>query len=159
MATDPRFTFIHANFRELADGLDRCGVASIDGILFDLGVSSMQFDDRERGFSLGKPAPLDMRMNPPPGRSAYDILSTASERELADIFFHYGEERAARRIAHAIVSAVRRARCRPRRPSLPRWLRASCIVPGTASASIPPRASSKRCASPSTTSSTRCATG
>lgn len=103
LAADPRFTFIHANFRELADGLDRCGVAWIDGILFDVGVSSMQFDDPERGFSLGKPAPLDMRMNPAAGPSAYDILSTASERELADIFFHYGEERSARRIAHAIV--------------------------------------------------------
>lgn len=63
----------------------------------------MQFDDPERGFSLGKPAPLDMRMNPYAGRTAYDILCSASERELADMFFEYGEERAARRIAHAIV--------------------------------------------------------
>ena len=101
--TDPRFTFISANFRELSDELDRCGVALVDGVLFDLGVSSMQFDDSERGFSLGKPAPLDMRMNPRMGRSAYDVLSTASERELADIFFNYGEERAARRLAQVIV--------------------------------------------------------
>jgi 16S rRNA (cytosine1402-N4)-methyltransferase len=63
----------------------------------------MQLDDGERGFSIGKPAPLDMRMNPLAGRSAYDILATASERELADIFFQFGEERSARRIAHAIV--------------------------------------------------------
>jgi 16S rRNA (cytosine1402-N4)-methyltransferase len=100
---DPRFTFIAANFRELPEQLDRHAIDSIDGILFDLGASSMQFDDPERGFSLGKPAPLDMRMNPYAGRTAYDILCSASERELADMFFHYGEERAARRIAHAIV--------------------------------------------------------
>jgi 16S rRNA (cytosine1402-N4)-methyltransferase len=100
---DPRFTFIPANFRELREQLDRHGVGSIDGILFDLGVSSMQFDDPERGFSLGKPAPLDMRINPFAGRTAYDVLSSASERELADMFFQYGEERAARRIARAIV--------------------------------------------------------
>ncbi len=100
---DSRFTFVPANFRELSEALDRLGIDSIDGALFDLGVSSMQFDDPERGFSLGKPAPLDMRMNPAAGPSAFDVLSSASERELADIFFHYGEERAARRIAHAIV--------------------------------------------------------
>jgi 16S rRNA (cytosine1402-N4)-methyltransferase len=100
---DPRFTFVSANFRELASELDRCGVESVDGVLFDLGVSSMQFDDPERGFSLGKAAPLDMRMDTRLERSAYDVLATADERELADIFFHYGEERAARRIAHAIV--------------------------------------------------------
>jgi 16S rRNA (cytosine1402-N4)-methyltransferase len=100
---DPRFTFVQANFRNLDDALDRCGVASIDGVLFDVGVSSMQLDDGERGFSLGKRAPLDMRMNPQTGPSAYDVLSTATENELADIFFHWGEERSARRIAHAIV--------------------------------------------------------
>jgi 16S rRNA (cytosine1402-N4)-methyltransferase len=104
---DPRLTFVHANFRELSAVLDRCGVAAIDGALFDLGVSSMQFDDSERGFSIGKAAALDMRMNPQEGRSAYDVLATASERELADIFFQYGEEHQARRIAHAIV--VRRS--------------------------------------------------
>ena len=104
---DPRLIFVHANFRELSAVLDRCGVAAIDGALFDLGVSSMQFDDSERGFSIGKAAALDMRMNPHEGPSAYDVLATASERELADIFFQYGEERQARRIAHAIV--VRRS--------------------------------------------------
>ena len=66
---DPRFTFVSANFRDLTDALDRCGVTAIDGILFDLGVSSMQFDDPERGFSLGKPAAIDMRMNPLEGPS------------------------------------------------------------------------------------------
>jgi 16S rRNA (cytosine1402-N4)-methyltransferase len=100
---DPRFTFVHANFRELNRVLDRYAIAAVDGVLFDLGVSSMQLDDVERGFSLGKPAPLDMRMDPSVGSSAYDILATASEGQLADIFFHYGEERSARRIARAIV--------------------------------------------------------
>jgi 16S rRNA (cytosine1402-N4)-methyltransferase len=100
---DPRLTFISTNFRELDSTLERLGVEFIDGALFDIGVSSMQLDDGNRGFSLTKEAPLDMRMNPHADQSAYDILATASERELADIFFHYGEERAARRIAHAIV--------------------------------------------------------
>jgi 16S rRNA (cytosine1402-N4)-methyltransferase len=100
---DPRFTFLQMNFRNLERALDRCGVTTIDGVLFDLGVSSMQLDDPQRGFSLTKTAPLDMRMDPYEGRSAYDVLAKASERELADIFFRYGEERAARKIARAIV--------------------------------------------------------
>lgn len=100
---DARLTLVHANFRELDAVLDRFGVTAIDGALFDLGVSSMQFDDPQRGFSIGKPAQLDMRMNPRSDRSAYDVLATASERELADIFFTYGEERLARRIAHVVV--------------------------------------------------------
>jgi 16S rRNA (cytosine1402-N4)-methyltransferase len=100
---DPRLTFVQANFRDLTHVLDRCNVDSVDGVLFDLGVSSMQLDDAQRGFSLGSSATLDMRMNPSIGRSAYDVLATASERELADIFFQYGEERYARRIARAIV--------------------------------------------------------
>jgi 16S rRNA (cytosine1402-N4)-methyltransferase len=100
---NPAFTFVHANFSELRRVLEECGVPLVDGVLFDLGVSSMQLDEAKRGFSFSQSAPLDMRMNPYVGRSAYEILSTASERELAEIFFKYGEERAARRIAHAIV--------------------------------------------------------
>ena len=73
----------------------------------------MQFDDASRGFSFRESAALDMRMNPRTGQSAYDILMTASETELADIFFHYGQERAARRIARAIV-ARRQAGTLPR---------------------------------------------
>ena len=98
-----RLTFASANFRRLSDVLDELGVAQVDGVLFDLGVSSMQFDEAYRGFSLSKDGPLDMRMNPHAGKSAYEVLSTASERELADIFFEYGEERSARRIARSIV--------------------------------------------------------
>ena len=101
---DSRLTFVHANFRDLGRVLDRCEIPVLDGILFDLGVSSMQLDDAERGFSLGKPAVLDMRMDPACGSSAYDVLSTATERELAEIFFAFGEERSARRIARVIVT-------------------------------------------------------
>jgi 16S rRNA (cytosine1402-N4)-methyltransferase len=100
----PSFTFLNTNFRELESALDSLGIERVDGVLFDLGVSSMQFDEGERGFSLQYRAPLDMRMNPNAGRSAYDVLIHSSESELADIFFHYGEERAARRIARAIVA-------------------------------------------------------
>lgn len=99
----PALTFIQENFRNLSSVLDDLGVPLIDGALFDLGVSSMQFDQAERGFSFRDTAPLDMRMNPHAGRSAFDILSTASESELADIFFYYGQERAARKIARVIV--------------------------------------------------------
>lgn len=99
----PSFIFVGANFRELPRILLECGIDRVDGVLFDLGVSSMQLDSPERGFSFAKSAPLDMRMNPYAGRSALDVLSSASESELADIFFHYGEERSARRIARVIV--------------------------------------------------------
>ena len=100
---NPAFTFVASNFRELANALDRLEIESVDGVLYDLGVSSMQFDDASRGFSFRESAPLDMRMNPQTGRSAYDVLMTATEAELADIFFHYGQERASRRIARLIV--------------------------------------------------------
>lgn len=99
----PSFTFVQANFSELRRVLDECGVELVDGVLFDLGVSSMQLDDASRGFSFREPAPLDMRMDPHKGQSAFEVLNTASESELADIFYYYGEERSARRIAHAIV--------------------------------------------------------
>lgn len=101
--TNPAFTFVPSNFRDLSAALDRLGIGQVDGILYDLGVSSMQFDEASRGFSFRESAPLDMRMDPHAGRSAYDILTSASERELADIFFNYGQERAARKIARVIV--------------------------------------------------------
>jgi 16S rRNA (cytosine1402-N4)-methyltransferase len=100
---DPRFTFVPSNFRELSPALNRLGIEQVDGVLYDLGVSSMQFDEASRGFSFREPAPLDMRMNPAAGPSAYDILMRSSERELADMFFNYGQERAARKIARVIV--------------------------------------------------------
>ncbi|HUY10801.1 MAG TPA: 16S rRNA (cytosine(1402)-N(4))-methyltransferase RsmH [Candidatus Dormibacteraeota bacterium] len=101
---DPRLHFINANFRALDAQLDALQIDRIDGILFDLGVSSMQLDERERGFSFSHSAPLDMRMNPYTGRSAYDVLAHAEEAELADIFYHYGEIRESRRLARAIVA-------------------------------------------------------
>uniref|UniRef100_E6Q861 S-adenosyl-dependent methyltransferase active on membrane-located substrates n=1 Tax=mine drainage metagenome TaxID=410659 RepID=E6Q861_9ZZZZ len=101
---DSRLQFVQANFRDLNAQLDALGVTEIDGILFDLGVSSMQLDERERGFSFSQSAPLDMRMNPYSGRSAYDVLAHAQESELADIFYQYGEIRESRRLARAIVA-------------------------------------------------------
>jgi 16S rRNA (cytosine1402-N4)-methyltransferase len=100
---DSAFTFLHANFRELPDVLDRLDIECVDGVLYDLGVSSMQFDEASRGFSFRESGPLDMRMNPLAGRSAYDVLMSASETELAEIFYEYGQERAARKIARTIV--------------------------------------------------------
>jgi 16S rRNA (cytosine1402-N4)-methyltransferase len=100
-------TLVHANFADLADELDARGLESVDGVLFDVGVSSMQIDEPERGFSFSSDGPIDMRMSGS-GRSAYDLLSDLDERELADLIYTYGEERASRRIARAIVNARER---------------------------------------------------
>lgn len=100
---DPALTFVHANFRDLSAVLTGLGIGAVDGVLYDLGVSSMQFEEATRGFSFRESGPLDMRMNPLAGRSAYDVLMSASESELAEIFFDYGQERASRKIARAIV--------------------------------------------------------
>jgi len=96
-------TLVHANFANLADELDARGLERVDGVLFDVGVSSMQIDEPERGFSFSSDGPIDMRMSGS-GRSAYDLLSDLDERELADLIYTYGEERASRRIARAIVN-------------------------------------------------------
>jgi 16S rRNA (cytosine1402-N4)-methyltransferase len=102
-----RFELVHANFRDLRAVLEARGIAQIDGILYDLGVSSMQLDQAERGFSFRADAPLDMRLDPSEGPSAADLLGAAGEAELADILYKYGEERAARRIAQALVARRR----------------------------------------------------
>ena len=101
----PSVTLVRADFAAHGRELDALGRGPLDGALFDLGVSSMQFDRPERGFSLSADGPLDMRMNDAGGPTAYDLLARSSESELADIFFNYGEERAARRIARAVVAA------------------------------------------------------
>ncbi len=101
---DPRFTLVHANFRALAERLDVLGVAQVDGVLFDLGVSSMQFDEGERGFSFRAAAPLDMRLDPTTGESAADFLATADEKTIADTIYTFGEEKKSRRIARSIVA-------------------------------------------------------
>jgi len=98
-------TLVRRNFAELGDALDGLSLGELDGALFDLGVSSMQFDRPERGFSLRFDGPLDMRMTGGTGDTAYDLLATLDERELADTIFAFGEERAARRIARALVAA------------------------------------------------------
>jgi len=102
---DERVELVHANFADLEGVLDARHIAHVDGVLFDFGVSSMQLDRPERGFSLQADAPLDMRLDPTVGRAAGDLLQDASEAELADILYTFGEERAARRIARALVAA------------------------------------------------------
>jgi 16S rRNA (cytosine1402-N4)-methyltransferase len=102
---DRRFQLFHGCFSELADIVRREGlIGRIDGILLDLGVSSPQLDNPDRGFSFMKEGPLDMRMNSSVGLSAADWLAVVSEKELARVLFEYGEERHARRIAQAIVA-------------------------------------------------------
>lgn len=99
-----RVTLVHRNFKELIATLDELGVDKIDGVLFDLGVSSYQLDTAERGFSYHMDAPLDMRMDQSTGITAKDVVNTYSETELANVIFRYGEERYARRIAKEIVT-------------------------------------------------------
>jgi len=98
-----RFRAFQANFRELADVLSRAGERDPQGILVDLGVSSLQFDSPERGFSFRFDAPLDMRMDPTSGATAADLLQQLPESEIARIIFEFGEERHSRRIARRIV--------------------------------------------------------
>ena len=98
-----RFTGVHAVYDELPAVLAGLGLARVDGVLFDLGVSSMQLDRRERGFAYAEDAPLDMRMDGGTGRTAAEVLNTYPAAELARILREYGEERFARKIATAIV--------------------------------------------------------
>jgi len=105
---DPRFTLVHANFRDLASVLDGLSLPAVDGILYDLGVSSMQFDEGERGFSFREAAPLDMRLDPTRGESAAEFIARVDETELADAIFRFGDERNSRRIARAIKARMPR---------------------------------------------------
>ena len=98
-----RVTFVHAVYDEVADVLADQGLAHVDGVLFDLGVSSMQLDLRERGFSYAGDAPLDMRMDDSTGPTAAEVLNSYPVGELTRILREYGEERFARRIAERIV--------------------------------------------------------
>jgi len=100
-----RVRFEHADFREIPERL--AGEAP-DGVLVDLGVSSMQLDEPERGFSFSAEGPLDMRMDTTEGFTAADLVNRLPERELADLIFRWGDEHASRRIARAIVEARRR---------------------------------------------------
>ena len=100
-----KITLVHGNFSDTASILDDLGIDAVDGMLFDLGVSSPQLDEAERGFSYMNDAPLDMRMDRSEGLTAYDVVNDYSADRLNRIFWDYGEERYARRISAAIVAA------------------------------------------------------
>ncbi len=100
----PRLILHPRRFSELVVGLSEAGVAQVHGVVFDIGVSSMQLDQPERGFAFGSDGPIDMRMSQD-GPSAADFVNGADETEIADVLFRYGEERQSRRVARAIVAA------------------------------------------------------
>lgn len=100
-AAEPRLALVEARFATLGDVADRLALPPLDGVVLDIGVSSMQFDQAERGFSFRFDGPLDMRMGGD-GQTAADIVNAADEGDLADILYRYGDERASRRIARAI---------------------------------------------------------
>lgn len=103
-AEDGRFVIVQRSFAELGSELESRGLAGkVGGVLLDLGVSSPQLDDPERGFSFMNDGPLDMRMDPSRGISAADFIATASAEEIARVFKEYGEERFAKRMANAVV--------------------------------------------------------
>jgi len=102
--TDPRFSIHHTSFAHMAETLAAQGVGKVDGLLLDLGVSSPQIDDPERGFSFRFDGPLDMRMDTTRGESAADFLARADERQLMEVIRDYGEERFALQVAKALVA-------------------------------------------------------
>ena len=99
----PNFTIIKSNFVNLKEELNKLGINKVDGIFYDLGVSSFQFDIPKRGFSYNNDAPLDMRMDQSKPFSAYDIVNTYKENDLANVFFKYGEEPFSKNIAKKII--------------------------------------------------------
>lgn len=106
-----RFEAVHADYRQIKQVLLEKGIGTVQGIIADLGVSSYQFDTPERGFSFRftEDSPLDMRMDRTEVKTAADLVNSLSERELADLIFTYGEERAARKIAHRILQVRSKA--------------------------------------------------
>ncbi|MBE1553562.1 16S rRNA (cytosine1402-N4)-methyltransferase [Filibacter limicola] len=105
----PQVTFVHSNFRNLKSELEKIGLSSVDGILYDLGVSSPQLDTPERGFSYNHDAPLDMRMDMSAPLTAHDVVNDWSYEDLVRIFFRYGEEKFSKRIARKIEDARQQA--------------------------------------------------
>ena len=104
-ALDPPRLVLHPRrFSEMVDAMSAAGVAQVDGVVMDIGVSSMQLDQASRGFAFSLNGPLDMRMGQD-GPSAADFLNSAAEGEIADVLYIYGEERQSRRVARAIVAA------------------------------------------------------
>jgi 16S rRNA (cytosine1402-N4)-methyltransferase len=104
LVPDPRLTLVHERFSQMDRALASLGIAPVDGIALDIGVSSMQLDRADRGFSFSKDGPLDMRMSQA-GQSAAEFLNTAEEAEIARVLRDYGEEPRARAVARAIVAA------------------------------------------------------
>jgi 16S rRNA (cytosine1402-N4)-methyltransferase len=102
---ESRVELVHSDYRRLDEILDARGITGVDGILADLGVSSMQLDEAGRGFSFRRDEPLDMRMDRTSGLTAAEMIRDADERTLADVIYEFGEERHARRIARAVVEA------------------------------------------------------
>jgi len=102
-AEDERFAIRRGSFAALASHIQAMGWSEVDGVLMDLGVSSPQLDDPERGFSFMRQGPLDMRMDPDSGESAAEWLAHADEKDIADVIWRYGEERFSRRIARSVV--------------------------------------------------------
>ncbi len=100
-----RVTLVHADYREMGDALAARGVTAADGVLVDLGVSSLQLDDPSRGFSFRQAGPLDMRMDRSRGATLGERLATVDEATLADVIWRFGEERRSRRVARAILAA------------------------------------------------------
>ncbi|EUC14984.1 UNVERIFIED_ORG: 16S rRNA (cytosine1402-N4)-methyltransferase [Burkholderia sp. CF145] len=101
---DPRFEIVHESFASLRDAMSERGVGRVSGVLLDLGVSSPQVDDPERGFSFRADGPLDMRMDPTRGESAADWLARATVQEMTEVIRNYGEERFAFQVAKALVA-------------------------------------------------------
>ncbi len=104
LITDMRFQIVHSGFADLKQVLGELGVVSVDGILLDLGVSSPQLDEAERGFSFRFDGPLDMRMDSSKGQTAAEWLAVATEKKIGEVIKNYGEERFAKQIARAIVA-------------------------------------------------------
>lgn len=104
IANKPRFDLVHANFDRLRQTLDELQIDRVDAVLADLGFSSDQMDSAERGLSFQRVGPLDMRLDSSEDQTAADIIASWTERDLADLFYHLGEERHSRRVARKIVA-------------------------------------------------------
>ena len=104
---DPRLIFLRGCFGDVERLLREAGIDKVDGFVLDLGVSSFQLDEADRGFSFREDGPLDMRMDPESGQSAAELIAQTEEKDLADLIYKYGEERKSRRIAHKIIEVCR----------------------------------------------------
>ena len=120
-----RVELVHADYRQLPDVLAGKGLGSVQGVLVDLGVSSLQLDDASRGFSFRQAGPLDMRMDRSSGETLAEKLTAVSEAELADVIYGFGEERKSRRVARAIVEARDRGALASSKGSTSLWKRRS----------------------------------